>query len=376
MKFQAKQIKLFNFINAVPKVSSVQIDSASGTILPVFGQDVYYNVAKAIMLSPSGRNCANNLATFYKGEGFSDREIYQKKINETQKFDELLNDVCQNLAYFDFAVLHVVFNPITKKVEKIYCLESKHVRYCEPNELGNIYYVKYNPTFYTPYTSYMKKYDKTLRIFDGVDDITIDSFERVIILQSKNTFDDYYAIPSGFSCLRDLNSDYYLSVLLESELSNGFFAGGIVNLAGNPNEQILVGERDGEPIYKTSKELFEEQVLDSITGVDKAGSLAVVWNSQVSFVPFKPENAHHKELIKVVSDEVRERIAIAFGVQKILANISVAGKLGGSSEYSDAVLVQNKKTEFTRLNIQAAFAKIADYLDATHDSFTIIPLTF
>lgn len=340
--------KAFRILNRIVRISD---DNSKGIVK--YGDNNAFPQELILQLSESGTAtaCIEKLGQYMFADGLTDEEIGKTRINETQTFNELLQEVINYHRFFRGFALHISRTP-EGKLGAIKVVPFEYVR----KDLDGSFI--YNPTF-------GKKLNEKLSVrypaFKGnqISPELISPNGEILYFFVKKPGQYDYPIPSYFSAIEDINADSENSKYELESVTNSFLPSGILQLVGNYDDQNE--DESGKTEWK-----YVEDALSSFTGGVKDASGASGRQSLLTLhAKSKEELAQYTPLanegilnaIEQSSRRVAEKVARAFGVPPFL--IGLGGNVGFSTNIiADNIELFNNNVKVLQEEVLTPFRKM------------------
>jgi len=390
------QPKLYNFDPSDGVNTRVSISDSKGYI--EFGaKDSFPNfLLDSVDGSHTASSCIDTLNKFIKGSGFEQESLSKLKINPEESFSKFHNGISQDEGYFEGYYINVRYNPLGvanyfKKLPFDLC------RLGIPNkEDGKISHIYYNPYFgtsdykpedtvifpvYNPNTAIAEMKDIVDLNKDLPEDEELEYKGQILFVKEDRPQNKFYPIPYYWSGYRYFEIERKVGELHNTNLDNNFFLGGILKMVGDPNEAFETKtDSDGNEVTtKTVGEAFNDK-MKTFSGSDESGTMMVLWSDVKDEFPeieAFPTGANDS-LYNTMQGLAIDAIVIAVNVLPVLANVKIAGSLGGNQEIANAVAVMNGKTVDKRTKLEATYDMLFEnsiWKDNV-EPVEIIPFTF
>lgn len=264
-------------------------------------------------------------------------EDYDKIITDYEVFGAACVEVIENLSGGVYQMNHI---PIQNMA---------YSKANEKNEISGMYYSrdwsnrKYTP-IYIPFFDAKKKQSRS-----------------VLLIKKYWPGSPYQILPSYWAAQNWLKIDNHISTFHLTNLETGY------------NPGLLISLNNGIPDEKTQNEIVKK-LDERFKGSNRAGRVVVLFNKAKDNEATieQLESSSHHEMFITLNDMVLQNILSAHRISPSLAGIQTSGKLGGSSEYSNAlkvflnnVIVPNQK--FIQENFNKILSKMNGKMEILND---------
>ena len=299
--------------------------------------------------------CIDVIFKFIAGNGFVDESLNDIVINtEGQTLGELHNSLSMDLAYFEGINTNVKYNARHEATE-YYHLPFENSRLGLQNELGNINWIRYNPSWgqvsgvtETENTVSFHKWNPTEEVLNAqIAEYGAAYRGQALYSHVQRPQKRFYPVPQYYSGENWIKVDSKIGSFHVNNIENNFLLSVLMKIVGDPNEEISKSVVDksspgGRKMVKTGKkkgELFKREMAKNFSGHDNGGKVIALWAKVKEDFPELeafPANTNH-DLFIALQNLVTDNLVIAAGVPRILANIGTAGKLGDANAIDEAV---------------------------------------
>jgi len=291
--------------------------------------------------SGTAMECIDKLETFISGDGIKNKTFLEQQANPAQKWGDLLTAIDRQLAYFNGITIRVIYNAAGLPA-RFYLLPIQNIR---RRYDGNFVYGEDlgDPQGYKMFTNRKREiippYNKNAspqEIRQQIAEQTARYGRQVgsllyVFIPGIGLNYQYYPVPKWTSGLNDINADAGLSLHEESQVSNSFKAGVIIQT------RPLNKELKDEEGY-TEYDYFQME-SEKFCSPDGSPILHIETLNGESSAVVTPLNIQHQmDATEKATDRIGRKVCRLFGVPPIIAGFSTAGKLGDNQE-----LVNNMK---------------------------------
>jgi hypothetical protein len=288
--------------------------------------------------SPTGTACINRYIDFLKGDGLTNEDLSKHKANSNgDTFATLTEKICINFGTFRGAYILLRFSS-NGKVSEVVSLPYESCRLGNRNEEDQITEILYNPYYGTKDQAAKKDFNVKYPVFNPA--VVMDQIKKqkkdfkgqVLFLRKYQPGKPDYPIPEYYAGIDWFEVDAAKSQFHKNNVKNNFLLSVLLKVVGDP--AALAPGADG----KTVGEMLQADLKANLAGVENGGGMMVLWAKVKEAFPEVsafPTNSNDK-LFETLENIVTEQIARVTQVPPILANIQVAGKLGGTQEILNA----------------------------------------
>jgi hypothetical protein len=297
--------------------------------------------------SPTASASMDTYIDFLEGDGITQKEIAEFKVNKTQTFDEFHSQISPDEGYLEGFAVAVKYNEFGEKIQlKHLPLES--VRLGIPDDEGYINKIYYNP-FYG--TSEWKEIETV--VYDVYNPkVALEQFAeqgekyngQIYFCATEKPLYRFYPKPYYTGGLKWFIIDNKIGMFHERNIDNNFLLSVLFKMVGDPDE-ALETDSDGN-VTKTTGQVFDEMLRNEFSGAEKGGMAMALWSKvkdQMPDIQAFPSSTNH-ELFIALQKLTTDNISIATKVPPILANIQV------SSGFNTDELVNAIKLMYQRVN--------------------------
>lgn len=312
-------------------------------------------------ISDSGvaARCAEKVSEYIAADGFIDKTVAEKKANERQNFNDLLQDASQYFGSLTACGFHISRDSsgkvISVKVVPYQCIRRKINGDFEVNlTYGQPKFEKDASKTYKPFYGTLLPVEKLKDYKDG----------EIAVVFKKTPINPYYAFPTYYAGIEDIKTSSELAKM-DLELSlNGFMPSAMITMVGDVDD--VNKDEDGKTELDIVAENFRQftgQVKDPNGGSGR-------FKAWLTFAKTADEVPKLQTLdVKSILDasnakrEVIERsVCRLFGVHPVLVGYSDASVLGNTQAISNASL------ELT--NLAGQYQKmISSFLEKCYPNF-------
>lgn len=220
--------------------------------------NIYPQQARAILnASSTGAECCDRYARFIEGGGFNSDLLWQLVVNgRGDTLDELLAQVCQDIAFYGGFALHVDYN-LEGKVAAVQHVPFETCRLEEDDDSGYIAHIVTHPDWTETKTRNGKPLrvrESTVTRYDVFNATPVVVQEQIMaaggianykgqILWVSNAGRNIYPLPKYDRILTDLSTDEGLSnIKFRNSRCNFLSAGMVITKRGQSND--FVGDSD------------------------------------------------------------------------------------------------------------------------------------
>jgi len=316
-----------------------------------FGKDNLYpdKIIELYNTSAMNGTAINSITDAVKGEGIAEYgELVVNQLGDT--LNDLYERIALDYVLFGGYVLNVIWNRGGDKVVEIYHLSFDKVRSGKLNEedvVEEYYYSsnwgntrKYKPVRYKSYDPLDNKGENASQIFYCFD---------------YTPGNMIYPLPAYVGALNDIQLDARISKYHNSNISNGFSGGVLINM---PN---------GEPTPDEQRALYRD-LVKSFTGEDNAGRLFVSFSEG-------PELAPQVQAVTSANDDYYTTLETRISSRILTAHRITSGRLigvrdeGGLGNNADEIEVAY--THFVSTTIEPKQKKINKCLSRVLSAYGI-----
>lgn len=337
--------------------------------------DFPQNLKDAILSSPTAISCYSTLQSFIFGSVDETNETLSTEVSESTTLLELHDLASSSLAMFDGVAFLVRYNQFNR-ISAVDVLEFENVRINQLDDSGKPTHFVYNPNFGRK--GYRKNKNVIYPTFNPDPNVVASESEeydgQILYIFKPSSGVSFYPYPSQTASSKDMVAESLLSQYHISELENGFFISFILQLYGDPNETIMVGDTE-----MTRQEQVDLMLSKDFQGSRNAGRAFVTWaegeEARASILPFPANEVDN--LASFVRDTSRDNILTAYKIPPSLASIATAGRLGDTQEIINAFALVNSRADKYRTILESAYLRLFSESDIDIDgAITIGPLAF
>lgn len=286
--------------------------------------------------SGTARECIDKLHTFIVGKGIKDKAFLNTQANDYQTWEELDDEISQQLAYIPGIALRVIYNA-GGKAAKFYSLPIQNVRrrydgqFIYGEELGD-------PQGFKMFQSWNREVIPAFGTNKSPQEI------RKMIASQKAEYGKqvgellyvftpgvglnykYYPVPKWSAGLNDINADAALSLHEESQVSNNFKGSIIIETRELNRTQKDEGEQTEAERFENTIEDASRPDANNVIHLESLGS-------DGEGTKITPLNIQHQmDATEKATDRIAKKVCRLYGVPSILLGIETAGKLGNNQE--------------------------------------------
>lgn len=329
-KKSPKLLKVLPFQNMfIPE----KVDKTTGVYF--YGKDnrLPNKLMSWVLDSGTAKKAQSKRSTYIAADGFNNKDLSLKKVNQLQTADQLLNEIAGYLSYFKGFALHVKRNG-NKDVSEVKCLAFQDIRKKEDGTFT------YNPTLSAvkldkskeqiihPFKKELTDAEFALRIANG----------ELIYAYNKSADNSYYPVPDYYAGIEDIRSSSELQKFDFETVMNAFVTSAILTIVGELNDT------DKDEHGRTERDYFEEE-LEKFTGNSKdtdgvSGRMRMLIMTARNKDEIPVLTPFDAKVIVDASNTKRDIIdracARLFGVHPVLIGFSDAQLLGNTQAISNA----------------------------------------
>jgi hypothetical protein len=254
----------------------------------------------------------------------------------------------ESLAVYEGFALNVKYSP-EGKITQFYYVPFENCRLAEPDSIGIISEIKYNPYFGT--NQYKQSSTETYDTFNPDQAVVMSQMKRrgkgykgqILYWGSTRALSRFYPQPSYYSSKNWMEVDARIGEFHVNNLRNGFLQSVLFKIIGNPNapstmDSAFDSTNNVQESVKTVGEAFDEMMSESFSGTERVGNVMALWaNNKDEFpsVEAFPSSAN-AQVLDLLQTLTTKNITIATKVPAILANIHEGVSLGGDGNTIEA----------------------------------------
>lgn len=313
----------------------------------------YYQNSGSLM------TCVNRLATLIEGNGFNNEAFYKSKVNNRgEKADQILKKVSHSIALGEAFVLHTNLNA-AGEVTEVYHVPFQKWRPGLPDDadyIGKVWIVNNVDKLKTTYG--LKRTDALqYDTFNPNPDVVLAQIEeagsvdkykgQIYSWFNERPGSEYFPRPVWLSCLDDIIAEVALKRSKKRDITRGFSARMHITRLGTsePTEEI-------KAIDRANYTPFVGEDGSSIL-------LEYAANKEVATLINKIEAPDADKMYAYSEESVKNNIRQMFSIPNILYGEAIAGKLGTSQEFEEAITyVQKFVVNTYQRAIEEAFTHI------------------
>lgn len=293
----------------------------------------------SVDLSPTGTACLTTYIDFLKGDGLDNADLGKAKCNSAgETFNSLNEKICQNMGMFFGQYLLLKYSA-NGRVTEIFSLSYESCRLGERDKENKITSVFYNPYYGTQ--AYNENIDKDQRYHIFNPSAVLEQIQQegplfkgqVLFLREYQPGKPDYPIPDYYAGIDWFHADAGIAGFHKSNIKNNFLMSILLKVIGDPN---AIGNSENG---KKNKDLLKEDLETNFSGPDNAGKAIIFWAKNKEAFPSLESfpTSQNDKLFVAVEGIITDHIARVTKVPPIIANIQVAGKLGGSQEVLNSI---------------------------------------
>ena len=294
-------------------------------------------VIDSVNNSGTARECIDKLEMFIQGEGIKDQGWAKNtKANPHETWAKLLSQISLHLAYFDGVAIQVLYNKAGLPA-RYYLIPIQHIRkrydgdfIYDPtlgDEEGYSIYRNQNRRIVKPYGSCKTPQEARQMIAEQRAKYGAQIGEFLYVYKGGLGLNyEHYPVPKYSAGLNDINADAGLSVSEESQVSNSFKGGVIIETENtlDRTQKDENGQTEYDRFIMTSEAFCspDGSPVMLLEGIRKNGAGSVTTlNIQ-----------HQMDATEKATPRVGRKVCKLMGVPAILCGFETAGKLGESKE--------------------------------------------
>ena len=333
MKFN----KLYGFLNRIVTIKEVKYDNE---IIKYDSDNKFpQNLIRIVGESGTATSCINALVHYGYADGLVDEELGKTMANETQTFNEVVEDLFWQQFYFGGEALHVK-RDTSGNIVSVKAIPFENIRKTKTHLI-------YNPTFSSSYDS---NQDCKYPFFVGVKatpeqlaeiaQYTNKDGETVgeILYYFKKKPGQYiYPIPNYHSAISDIETDGEHSKYELESVNNSFLPSGILTLVGQI-DNVDKDERGNTEQDNISELLegFTGNVKDSKGESGRNKLLVLNAKTKDEVAVYQPiSNEGILTAVDTATTRISNKVARAFGVPPFIIG------LGGNVGFATNIVADN-----------------------------------
>lgn len=317
--------RVFEFINRI--VKNVEPKNSDDVIKYDTDNRFPQNLIKYLSESGTATRCIEELERYATAEGFVNEELGKLKCNETQTFNELLEELNQQSITFYGNALHIS-RRTDGTIAAIKLVPFENIRKAENCLI-------YNPTYSSD--KFDKSKDKKHPYFKGpvlsqTDLAEVASYGEdageILYVFNKRPGVNIYPVPPYYSSIADIETDGELSKYELETVNNSFLPSGMLTIVGDMDDEVE--DENGLTEWGALEEnlaLFTGEVKDE-KGASGRSKLLVMQAATKDQIPvYQPFN--HEGILTAVENatkRIEKKVAKAFGVPPFI--IGLDGSVG------------------------------------------------
>lgn len=370
MSFLAKVYNLFRSPAPLAK------QDKSNDILP-YGKynDFPLRITEAIYDSPVATACLNKFAKYVGGDGIADPDIAKMVVNSKgETMDVLLQKIKDDFALLRGFCLDIKYNQLFKTVSVSH-IPYETSRLTIPDKDGEICRIAINPFF--GMADYKKKdtvfrwaYDPKKAAEQYTEEGDLYKGQVYWFGQTKIS-NRFYPLPDYYSAMNDIVADAKTGTYRERLVDNNFYQSTLINIVGDPNEQVATNEEGTE--FSTRGELLDAE-LRKMTGGEMAGSAMVFWSkneeSAIKIEPFP--NNYTDKISEAFIKQVQQNICMGWGVHPVIIGIDQGNTLGNNNLLLNAIKMLQQAVNDPQREIERCLQEV---FSNWHQPFDVSKIT-
>jgi hypothetical protein len=302
-------------------------------------------VREMISASGTASSCVDTYSRFIEGQGFVDTDFYKAKVNNRRlTMDKLLRKLAKDYAMFKGFAIHINYNGLLQPVEfNIVSFEDCRLPaedndkregmiavYDDWGKRRKKYIKKDEIKWYDIYTSNQADILSQINKAGGIE-----NWKGHIFWYSADG--DEYPFSPADPVLEDIDTDAQIKSFRNNSVRSGFL------------DHMLFIQK-GKFESAAEKEDFKKD-LRLFQGAKRSTQIFLVEVENDNEIPeIKPiPSTDSDEKFKTTNTSTKEAIIENYGIPPVLLNQLVPGKLGSSTEISDAINFYNLKTSRERV---------------------------
>jgi hypothetical protein len=355
------KLKIHNLFKSV--APSKIVDNSKSILLWGPRNDFPQRLINEVYESPTASACMDTFIDFLEGDGITEPELAQFKVNSRETLDELHAKVSPDMGYLESFAIGVKYNALGEKVELKH-LPFESIRLGKTDDTGYISKIYYNPGFGTNeckaehtvvYDVYnpdpeviLKQYAEQGEAYNG----------QAFVYIAEKPLERFYAKPYYSGGRKWFIIDHKIGLFHERNIDNNFLLSVLMKVIGDPDE---AAETNSEGrVTKTVGQAFDEELHQQLGGAENGGKVFVAWAKIKEAFPELqafPNSTNH-DLFIALQQLTIDNISIATKVPPILANIQVAGKLGNSQEIINAIKLMYQRVNKKQRKLERTYKEL------------------
>ena len=342
------------------------------------------NVRKIVLNSKTGNGCMSRYISFIEGNGITDTQLSQMKVNGKQTLDAIHSLCAADLGLYGGFALHVNYNMLGMVVE-IQHVPFENVRLAERDSQGNVTKVVLHPDWSGRLTRngkpviVNKDNCRFIDIFNPSPDVVkaqivanggIEHYDGQVYYFSKDGFMTY-PLSKCNAILKDMSTDDGLTNVSHRNVRNNFLPAGMLshfrqNSPLKPDDLI-----EGEPREETVD--YFDMVKGLMTDENCCKVAEVTIEDENELPKFTEFQAHNYDKdFTATTESVQDAIYAAFGQEVFLCIRN--GKLGFSGDViNDAENYYARCVRKEQRSLTAAYMDILIHWGNIDDPLPIEP---
>lgn len=358
--------KVFNYSSPVSRVSTgnESVKPEEGKIIKWGAKDdLPHEYLRLISDSGTASSCMRRVSKFIFADGFQDKAVANREVNELQTADALLQDMAGDAAAFSGVALRVRLVDGEVMAEN---LPFECVR-----KLDNGFYF-YNPTLG------QAKVDKALSEIlpgystqDNLREAAAETPESKVAMaetgqiyyyfeKTKGAYEYPVPVYAATGSLADMETDAEIALYVNDDVKSGFRLNAILTAIGDFSSTI--GD-NGEEIPNPDLEGLKTQLRSFTTregrGEARKKVLLLTAPTQEMIPKLEPfNNSKALELLTDLTDHIANKVCRNWSVPPVLVGLSKPGQLGQSQEIANMIKLFQMDIVGTQNWIQRIFAEL------------------
>jgi len=305
-----------------------------------YPQNLIYSIAN----SSSAKACVRQIAQYTYSGGLL-HGVGTKKANKDQNNNQLFQEMCQQLAYFEACAVLVRRYPLGGAEAEVIPFENVRI----DRQTKNYVYNEGLSTRINSHTENKQNVSIKIPPFKKRNGFEINDLiesqkeeygcyygELIYLFESKpGAF--LYPMPDWVSGLEDVKADTSAMNLRLESLENSFMPGGMLIINGDNDGGEVYNEESGEFEDKKGEEL--QELVNNHTGSGNRQGILVLSQINAEQAPqlVQFDNKATIDGLKTLSEIVPTQVARAFGVPDLLIGGFRPGALGNATELETTI---------------------------------------
>lgn len=355
------KVKVFNLFKQ--KAPESIKDNAKDLLIWGYKNAFPQKLINEVYESPTASACMDTYIDFLEGDGISQKEISEFKINKTQTFDDLHAKISPDMGYLESFAVCVKYNALGEKLEFKY-LPFESIRLGIPDAFGYVSKIHYNPGFGT--SEYKEENTTIYDIYNPDPEVVQAQYAsqgdkyngQVFVYIAEKPLERFYAKPFYTGGRKWFVIDQKIGMFHERNIENNFLLSVLMKIVGDPDEAAET-DKDGN-VTKTVGQVFDEEMKSELSGAENGGKVMAMWAKAKDAFPELqafPNSTNH-DLFIALQQLTIDNISIATKVPPILANIQVAGKLGNSQEIINAIKLMYQRVNKKQRVLERSYKEL------------------